>query len=361
MPKTIFVNGRFLTHPVTGVQRYSHELLGHMDHILDERADRATVQLVCLVPRGKITLPPWKNIVIRQAGLFQGDVWEQIELPLHAGGRLLFSPANIGPWHYRNQVLTLHDASVFAVPGSYSLLFRARYAFVFTRLAGRARGLLTDSEFSRAELAKWLRIPPGRLTVVSPGGDHLDGIAPDPVVLERHALRKMAYLLVVGGRAEHKNVSSALRAVGRLSSSMTVAMVGAGPARPFRRGGREVSGADVRNLGYVDDRSLKALYENALALILPSTYEGFGLPVLEAMRCGCAVLCSNTASLPEVAGDAALYFDPNSPDQIAAAIERLVRAPALREDLRATGIRQAGRFEWASAARQTLAILTGQT
>ena len=107
-------------------------------------------------------------------------------------------------------------------------------------------------------------------------------------------------------------------------------------------------------LGYVNDRELKALYENALGFIFPSLYEGFGLPVLEAMRAGCPVISSHAASLPEVAGDAALYFDPGDVEDMARVIERFLSDPALQEDMRHKGFLQAKYFKWSTTARRIL-------
>ena len=109
--------------------------------------------------------------------------------------------------------------------------------------------------------------------------------------------------------------------------------------------------------GYVDDADVAALYSGALALVFPTLHEGFGFPVLDAMRCGTPVITSNTSSLPEVAGDAALLVNARAPDEIADAIGRLVGDAALREDLIAKGFRQSGQFTWARAAAQTLRVL----
>ena len=109
--------------------------------------------------------------------------------------------------------------------------------------------------------------------------------------------------------------------------------------------------------GYVDEDTLACLYSGAAALVYPSWYEGFGLPVLEAMACGCPVICSNTSSLPEVAGDAALFFDPFREDQMAGAIERIMDDAPLRKTLACAGPKQAQPFTWDRSAQQTLELL----
>jgi len=109
--------------------------------------------------------------------------------------------------------------------------------------------------------------------------------------------------------------------------------------------------------GYVPDADLPALLSGALAFVFPSLYEGFGLPVLEAMACGTPVICSNTSSLPEVAGDAALLVDPREPEALAQAMLRLLRDKELRGELSARGLEQARRFSWRRCAQETLAVL----
>ena len=357
MPKTIFINGRFLTRPVTGVQRYSLELIGEIDRQMGETPVPGDFHFVCLVPPEPIQHPGWRNVEIRRAGFNRGELWEQIDLPLHAGHDLLFSPANIGPWHYRNQVVTFHDASVFAVPRSYSPLFRAKYRFVFRQLAGRARAILTDTQFSRQELARYLDSDPARFTVIAPGCDHLDRVQADIRTLERHGLQKDAYLLLVGGQASHKNLANVFTALQGLQTCPRIIVVGAAGGRAFRKQRTHRLPAQGEVLGYVDDMQLKALYENALGLIFPSVYEGFGLPVLEAMRCGCPVLSSSSAALAEVAGRAALFFDPLDPQEISAALHSFLSSPTLREELRLKGQKRAAAFTWARAASQLLDLL----
>ena len=116
-----------------------------MDLLLNEKTISSKTKLICLAPPEKIAQPGWKNIQVQQVGFSKRNIWEQFELPYHARGRLLFSPANIGPWNYRNQVVTIHDASIFALPEAFSFSFRAKYTFVLKQLANRTRLIITDS------------------------------------------------------------------------------------------------------------------------------------------------------------------------------------------------------------------------
>jgi glycosyltransferase involved in cell wall biosynthesis len=361
MVSTIFINGRFLTKAITGVQRYAFELLSHFDILLEE-AEYRSVKLVCLTPHYLVTLPAWKNIEIRQIGQAQGNLWEQIDLPFHARRNLLFSPANTGPFYYSNQVLTFHDASTFAFPDAYSFAFRAKYQFLFKTLVRTAKLIFTDSLFSQRELAHYLRVPVERFLVIPLGGDHFKSIKSDPTILEKCGISSEAYFLTVASQSRHKNFSCILDAARILKSKVNFVAVGGKFQQVFHQNGkieRETLPPNVQSLGYLNDSQVKALYENALGFIFPSLYEGFGLPVLEAMNCACPVLCSAAASLPEVGGEAVLYFDPLDANSLVSTIEHFLgnSDPALKFNLRAKALKHAEHFTWEKTARQTLKAL----
>jgi glycosyltransferase involved in cell wall biosynthesis len=359
MRDTVFINGRFLTQRISGVQRYAHEVIRYFDLFLGE-AGAPRIKMVCLVPPKVEQVPPWKNIGVRRAGISNGNLWEQVDLPLSAGGGLLFCPGNGGPLFYRNQVVVFHDANVFALPEAYSFLFRLKYNLTFNLLSRSARLLLTDSDFSRRELAKHLSIPVERFEVVYLGGEHFVRIRSDGSILQRHGLTPRTYMLMVASQSRHKNLAGAVQAIKKVKMGIKFVMVGGSFGTVFQDAGLEELPLNIQHLGYVSDEELKALYENALGFILPSLYEGFGLPVLEAMVCGCPVLCANAASLPEVGGDAVLYFDPVNVDDIAGAIQRFLDDPAMQKDLREKGLQQFPRFSWEQASRQTFNHLLSQ-
>jgi glycosyltransferase involved in cell wall biosynthesis len=350
MSRCIYINGRFLTHTLSGVQRYARELLRALDAL------NPNVELICLAPPEDFPRPMWKNIALRGIGKNRGNAWEQLDLPLWLKGGFLFSPANIGPAFYANQAVTLHDASTFAVPEAYSRMFRIKYRFVFRQLAKRARRIFTDSIFSQHELARYLKHDLRRFEVIPLGGDHLQRIQPDENILDLHGLRTQPYILMVANQSPHKNTARLLEAVSRLKGEMHFALVG-GKLDIFQDAGLDGIPENVVQLGYINDAELKALYEHARGFIFPSLYEGFGLPVLEAMNCGCPVLSSRAASLPEVGGGAALYFDPLSVNDIADKIENFVSSLSLQSDLRQRGRLRAVQFTWDGTARQTLDLL----
>jgi len=359
LTSTIYINGRFLTQPSTGVQRYAREIVAHFDSLLEGNELAKQVCMHCLVPRGTARSTSWKNITIEEVGVNRGNLWEQIDLPLHLKGGFLFSPANSGPFLYQNQAVTFHDASVFAIPSAYSFWFRLKYRLIFTSLARLAKVIFTDSKFSQSELSRHLKQDPEKFRVLHLAGGHLDRIQADTSILAKYNLQKNGYVFMVGSQSRHKNLAAVLNALVFMNSDIKVAFASVQSQQIFNR---EVARARAKNiiaLGYITDKELKALYLNALCFIFPSYYEGFGLPILEAMHCGCPVLCAQAASLPEVAGDVALFFDPMNTMNIANTIDRIVLDLQLRNDLIQKGYQRAKEFSWQTTASQTLdALLT---
>ena len=356
MLNTIFINGKFLSGPLTGVQRYAFELFRYMDQILLE-PEYKSLQMVCLIPPDVTVLPEWKNIEVRRVGLTTGNLWEQIDLPVSARGKFLFSPANSGPFFYANQAITIHDASVFAVPEAYTRTFRAKYIQTFKKLVRTAKLILTDSCFSQRELSHYLGFPASRFSVVLLGGDHLNETHSDSAILQSRGLSKNTYIFSVANQSNHKNLARILEVAGLLENQIQFVVAGGVYAKVFQQSAQQPISSNVHFLGYVNDSELKTLYENALGFIFPSTYEGFGLPILEAMSCSCPVLCSNAASMPEVAGQAALYFDPQDVEGISASIKKFLVDPDLQADLKCRGRVRAAEFTWQRTARKTLAEL----
>lgn len=245
-----------------------------------------------------------------------------------------------------------------------SLIARANYAYQL-RSTRRADHLLAISEATRRDAIELLGIPASRVSVVPLAVDR-DLFSPLAADLARGAVEaeygiSRPYFFYIGGFDYRKNVAALIRAFGEISDPSGVLLVIAGTLGPLGKELREaVKGTPaaerIRWLGYVPESDLPALYAGSLALVCPSLYEGFGLPVLEAMSCGAPVLTSPLSSLPEVAGDAALYVDPRSPAELAAALRRLAAEPELRAELRERGLERAQRFSWTDTAERVLEV-----
>jgi glycosyltransferase involved in cell wall biosynthesis len=355
----IYINGRFLTMPITGVQRYALELSNALDDLLQESLPGVGTPITCLVPPDCTQKPEWQKIEVRAVGSFTGNLWEQIDLPGHARDGLLFSPANIGPYFHPNQVVTIHDASVFAYPQAYSLAFRFKYRLMFRRLAKVARTIITVSRFSQGELRRYCRFPQERIAIIAHGSEHLERLTSDETILDRYGIRDRAYFLGVGSWSIHKNLDAVVKAFRLLDrEELRLVLVGGKFERVFHSSDIDLPANTIR-LGYVSDAGLQALYQNAIALVFSSKYEGFGLPVLEAMAAGCPVICARSSSLPEVGGDAVLYFDPDDVRELSDRMRLLLDSESMQKSLRMKGKARSRKFSWKETARKTWEVLSG--
>jgi glycosyltransferase involved in cell wall biosynthesis len=351
---TLALNGRFLTQGLTGVQRFASELTRAMDALAGAGRWPATR---VLMPRGAVGAT-FGHLKATSVGRISGHGWEQFELPWHARGRFLLSLGNTAPvLAGRRQAVVIHDAGVFDAPDSYSPQFRAWYRTLHGTLARTGATLITVSEFSRSRIAARLGIEPGRLSVIPEGAEHILRVPADRDALSRHGLKARRYALAVGTRAAHKNLDALGDAAALLAErGLTLAAVGAANPVVFRPAtGTERSGAVA--LGRVSDAELRALYEGALCLVFPSRYEGFGLPPLEAMTCGCPVIAARAGAVPEVCGDAALYFDAAEPRSLTEALRRLLSEAGLPGEMRRRGLARAAEYSWQRAAEALLEMI----
>jgi len=361
----IVINGRYLSQAVTGVQRYSIEVVRAIDHMLASGEFQAMPEPVeILVPPGTPEMHQFRAMRVRAVGWGGGQVWEQTALPCFCRGKLLFTPGGGAPLLHRRSVYTIHDAGVFATPDAYSLRYGAWYRWHHRHaVKNPSLRLLTVSEFSKRELVRWLGVDEARIQVTPLGHEHALEAAADLAVLERLKLEPQTYILGVGSANANKNFRGLLMAFQQLRSLLSeehaatcrLVVAGGMNTRIFEE--TAIPQPGVTRTGYLKEGELRALYENAACFVFPSSYEGFGLPPLEAMTLGCAVACSSAASLPEVCGEAAIFFDPNRPEEIAGAMASLLLDPALRKQMVARGEVRRQRFRWNDTARATWSAL----
>jgi len=351
---TLYFNGKFRAQRTTGVQRVATELI----RAYDACAAHASTRCVLLLPPGAATMPLQhiRQHHIGRPGL-PLHLWEQAVLPWAARRGWLLSLSGSCPRWAPNQLALVHDAAVFDAPQGYSLAFLHWYRGLFRRLAAHARGLATVSAFSASRLSLHLGLPVSSLVIFRPGADHLGAIEADAGALDRWGLTPGRYLLTVASANPNKNTAALLRAWGKVQEpGMKLVLVGGQSPGVFRAGPGRIqereSDPRVVHAGAIDDASLLALYQHAVALVCPSLYEGFGLPVAEAMYAGCTVLAANSASLPETCGDAALLFDPMDDSALAVQIQQIVSDPRLRARLAAAGRARAAAWRWADTAQQ---------
>lgn len=263
-----------------------------------------------------------------------------------------------------SRVLTIHDAIPYVYPETSTRLDRLIYHVWLPYAVRAADAVLTDSHQSREDIVKHLAISPEKVAIVPLAAARSFRPVADAAV--RQTLSKydvtQPYLLYVGALAPRKNLPRLLAAYAQLrswSTRWTLVIVGAQKWRSspiFETVQRLELEPYMHFTGYVDDDDLPALYAGADLFAFPSLYEGFGLPVLEAMACGTPVVTSNTSSLPDVAGDAAILVDPYDVDAIADAMRRVLSDPALAQDLRERGLVRSAQFSWERTARETVAV-----
>lgn len=309
MKKKLFVNGRFLTQPISGMQRYAEELITALDELFEE--DESLVRQFepfVVVPHAEHRRPAWKHFSIVETGRMKGHAWEQLELAWAARGGILLNLTSAGPLLHRKSVLVMHDAGVFAHPEHFSKAYGMWHRFLRPRLARRAWKLVTISEFSRRELARYCRVPAEAFTIIGDSAEHILKVTSDTAILTRNGLTPGSYALTVGNQTPNKNIAFAVQAF--LEAELPgwkLAVAGGGSDRIFGRDGLQDHPSIVK-LGRVSDEELRALYENAGVFLFPSKYEGFGVPPLEAILLGCPVISSNTSAMPEVLKDSAIFF-----------------------------------------------------
>ncbi|HZY41951.1 MAG TPA: glycosyltransferase family 1 protein [Anaerolineae bacterium] len=345
---------RSVTDQPTGTELYSRLLI---DALLDRAPDRFAFRLYFNQPP-RFRINPQRSEI---RNLRFARLWTHVrlssEMALHPPD-VLFVPSHVLPIiHPRRSVVTVHDLGYHYFPETHPSQQRW-YLDVTTRWhTVTAARVLADSQATKRDLIDRYGARPDRITVAYPGLDPSVKRVDDPAEIARVKAKygiEGAYVLYLGTLQPRKNLSRLIAAYRK--SACTWPLVLAGKRGWYYEQLIKEAGNGVRFIGYVDEADKAALLSGAEAFAFPSLYEGFGFPVLEAMACGVPVLCSNTSSLPEVAGEAALQVDPLNVDEIAAGLRRITLDTDLRRTLIERGLRQAQRFTWSACADVVLGV-----
>jgi len=295
--------------------------------------------------------------------------WDQVQLPYHLEKEkidLFFSPYYKAPiFSPCKVIITIHDFIPFFSPflkKSNPSLKRVLLKNEGKIIARKAQAIITVSEYSKKDIVKILKVPDGKIEVAPNSVEDRYQPVSDGKVLERikkkYEITK-EYIFNLGNLKPHKNVSGLLKAYSQLSHNLKnkyqLVIVGK-KERYFNALANLARGLQLDTLfiDYVQDPDLPALLSSAEFLVFPSFYEGFGLPVLEAMACGCPVVSSNTSSMPEVLGDAALFFDPYHVEEMSLAMRKMLEDENLRNKFRQKGLERARLFTMEKTAKKIL-------
>lgn len=349
--KMIIINGRFLEQRITGVQRVAFEFVKSLDNLVANKTLNKSYVLLC--PKGCSQNISLQNIDVVEVGPFHGHLWEQFTLPFYSFRKTIINLCGPAPIFKKKQIVTIHDAAIYANSQNFSLHFQLWYKFMFLIFRILSLKIITVSKFSKSELVRYCGFDPENVKPVHLGVNHFIMASEISEAREREILSQFSildkdYILAVSSLAPNKNFKSIMLAMEHLrNQNYKLVIVGGNYSKVFNDLDIEAqSKNNVACLGYVSDEELAVLYKNASCFIYPSFYEGFGLPPIEAMSCGCPVIVSNTTSLPEVCGTEALYCDPYDIEDIALKIKTLMEDKELRFNLSKNGIVKSKTYEW---------------
>jgi glycosyltransferase involved in cell wall biosynthesis len=358
----IGINGRFLVAKRTGVQRAAYNLIKTLFEM-----DRANEYVLFT---GEAEAQEWQypNVKLVTSRLKVGDnlrnhIWEQFVLPRLARQHqvdILHSPANMAPLFYRGaSIVHIHDLCFVVNPQWYSYMFHTAYNLAIPRLARRASRVITNSNNSRNDLLQFYNVDAGKVRLIYWAVDQTFG---SKALLDQRQEQEGDYILYVGSLEPRKNIGTLIEAYERMRNEhadLTTKLILIGGESPLFADVRlQIKNfhSDVIFKGFVSDEELKQFYRQAKLVAYPSLYEGFGLPPLEAMASGAPVVTSNTSSLPEVVGDAALMVSPYDCQQLAQTLAQVLRDEDLRDEMRRRGYEQVKKFNWYRVARNVLAV-----
>lgn len=309
MIKKIVINGRIFEFPITGVGRFCYETIRELDKIIENDNNKWELAL----PIDATNIPELKNIRVRVIGKATGIIWEQITFPsyLRKTKSLALNMSNSIPLLHPDFAI-IHDLNLKVNKNNLSSIFekiKVQWPLLHYKIiAKKAKVIFTDSNYQKKEIIQAYGVNESRICVTYPGWEHMNSIIEDDNILERYSLKRGEYYFAVSTRAKNKNFKWIVDVSKNNKQSLFV-IAGKLETKYFSD---KVSMLE-RNIittGYISDGEMKALMRNCKAFIYPSTYEGFGIPPLEALSVGAKVIVSDSSCLPEVYNDCAYYISP---------------------------------------------------
>ena len=358
----IYINGRFLTQPMTGVERYAYNICKAMARL------QQPFTIVC--PKAPIHQDyDVSDLSIVHYGIGNSHFWEQCVLPFFFIGKkdyLVLSFTGLGSILIRHKVMTVHDLSFLQNPSWYSRAYYWYYRFMTPLAVKTSQHILTVSEFSKSEILRFYPfLKAEKISVVYNAIDR-QLFKPQtsdlrPQTLDLSPQTSDPFVLCVSSIDPRKNFARLIEACQGLTGAKLY-IVGKYNRVFSQQMALDTTPDHIQFLGRVSDEKLVRLYNQAACFVFPSLYEGFGLPPLEAMACGCPVLVSDIPVEREVCGDAAHYFNPLDPNNILHTITQyLNNADVIKEKMRQKGFENITRFSWEKSAQALMKIVNEET
>lgn len=346
--RPVYFNGKFYAGGLNGVHRVADRLIREYDALLAAQDPATRPPATLFVPRRRQRQPDLAAIEIVEATGADSQRWEQFRLPRLTADGVLVNLCNLAPLRHPRQLLLIHDAQFLFPDSGYPWRQRTGYRLLVPRMAAASACVMTVSDYSRAMLDLLGVVPRARTRTLYNGADHMLETPADPAALDRLGLTAGNYVLLFGSAKGYKNAGVVFAAMRDPPLGLRLVVVGASAETLARAGLHAPEGTLFA--GAVDDATLRALYEGARCLAFPSRTEGFGLPPVEAMLCGCPVVAAPAGAIPEICRDAVLYADVDDPEDWRAAFTALA-APVLRARRADVGRARAAAFTWAAAGR----------
>ncbi|WP_404477820.1 glycosyltransferase family 4 protein [Novosphingobium sp. BL-52-GroH] len=355
MVRPIYFNGKFYSGGLNGVHRVADRLIRECDRMLalipPERRPKAY-----LMTSEKATWAPQLEAIERRDYARTNQLWEQVVLPFAARDGTLVNLANLAPIAHRNKITMIHDVQFLFADCGYPARQRLGYRWLTPLLGRSSKATLTVSEFSRRMLQQFSIASAGRTIVIANGADHILDAREDHGLREKLDLEPLSYVVMFGSVKAYKNNATPFSAFASGATGPTrLVIVGARREDLVAAGLAPPPGTIFA--GRPSDDELRGLLAGALAILFSSRTEGFGLPPLEAMLCGCPVIASPAGAIPEACGDAVLYAGTERASEWSEAINLLRTDPQLRAGKIAQGRARAARFTWSEAGARLMNVI----
>lgn len=335
----IVINTKFLSQKLTGVHRYAIELCKQLPSHIEGH------EIVLAGPKDSAMIDELSHFRFEQFGKFKGNLWEQLELPKFLkknSSPLLINFSGISPVSYSNKILYIHDLAYLHHPEWFSKSFGFAYNLLLPRNARNAKKVFTVSEYSKQDIVKNYKLNPNQVEVVYAAASEM---------FTDLDMEKEDFVLMVSSLDPRKNMKRAIEAFLKVETDYKLVIIG-DKMKSFSNPDLEKFSNEERIVftGYLSDEELINYYNRAKIFLYPSLFEGFGIPPMEAQKCGCPTIISEISCLPEVYGDSVLYCDPFEVDSIKNSIEQLISDENLRKSLIRKGFENADRFSWEKSA-----------